>query len=161
MTCRCSAGRACEGAQTLNRVIAAVPATLVPVLLATFIVACAACASAEAEDFSSYNGPELFRVYCASCHGADGRGAGPVASSLRAEVPDLTQITRHQGGRFPAEQIRRIIDGRTALPPHGTRDMPVWGHAFRVATANDPQSDVQSDRLIDVLVQYLRSIQRE
>lgn len=42
----------------MNRVIAAVPATLVPVLLATFIVVGAACASAEAEDFSSYNGPE-------------------------------------------------------------------------------------------------------
>ena len=136
-------------------------ATLLPVLLATVVVASAACASAEAEDLSGYNGPELFRVYCASCHGADGRGAGPVASSLKTEVPDLTRIARHQGGQFPAERIRRIIDGRTTLPPHGTRDMPVWGHAFRVATASDPQSDAQSDRLVDLLVQYLRSIQTD
>jgi len=141
--------------------LTAISAALFRVLLASFVVAGGACARAEAEDLSGYNGPELFRVYCASCHGADGRGAGPVASSLKTEVPDLTQIARHQGGRFPAEQIRRIIDGRRTLPPHGTRDMPVWGHAFRLATANDPQSDAQSDHLIDLLVQYLRSIQVE
>ena len=133
------------------------PEKLLPVLLASVFVASVACVIARAEDFSGYDGPELFRVYCASCHGADGHGAGPVASSLKTDVPDLTQIARHQGGRFPEDQIRRIIDGRTALPPHGTRDMPVWGHAFRVATAND----AESDRLIDLLVQYLRSIQRE
>ncbi len=140
------------------------PATLVKLpfgLLAAVLVACGACVRAEAEDLSGYDGPGLFRAYCASCHGADGRGSGPVASSLRVEVPDLTQVARRHGGRFPAEQIRRIIDGRAALPPHGTRDMPVWGHAFRVATADDPQSEAQSDRLIDLLVQYLRSIERE
>jgi mono/diheme cytochrome c family protein len=130
-------------------------------VFAALLTACAACVRAEAEDLSTYSGPALFRAYCASCHGADALGSGPVASSLRVEVPDLTQIARRHGGRFPAEQIRRIIDGRAALPPHGTRDMPVWGHAFRVATGNDPQSEAQSDRLIDLLVQYLQSIQRE
>jgi len=139
----------------------AISPALLAVLLASVVVASAAWFSAEAEDLSGYNGPELFRVYCASCHGTDGRGAGPVASSLKTEVPDLTQIAHHHGGLFPAEQIRRIIDGRTTLPPHGTRDMPVWGHAFRLATANDPQSDAQSDHLIDLLMQYLRSIQTE
>ncbi|HVN47174.1 MAG TPA: cytochrome c [Steroidobacteraceae bacterium] len=143
--------------QVFDGVISAVSATLRPVLLAVFVVANTVWASAEAEDLSGYDGADLFRVYCASCHGADGRGAGPVASSLKADVPDLTKIAHHQGGQFPEEQIRRIIDGRTALAPHGTRDMPVWGQAFRVATAND----AESDRLIGLLVQYLRSIQRE
>lgn len=132
-----------------------------PGLLAALLAACAACVTAEAEDLSSYKGPELFRVYCASCHGAEGLGNGPVASSLRVDVPDLTQIARRHGGRFPADRIRGIIDGRAALPPHGTRDMPVWGRAFRAAAGNDSQSGAQSDRLIDLLVQYLQSIQRE
>lgn len=134
---------------------------LLPGIFTALLVACAVCVRAGAEDLSGYDGPGLFRAYCASCHGADGRGSGPVASSLRGEVPDLTQIAHRHGGQFPADRIRRIIDGRTALPPHGTRDMPVWGRAFRVATANDPQSDAQSDRLITLLVQYLQSIQRE
>jgi mono/diheme cytochrome c family protein len=139
----------------------ALPSTLRPAFLAAVIAASALSVSAEAEDLATYSGPELFRVYCASCHGADGKGGGPVASSLRVEMPDLTQIARRQGGQFPAEQVRRIIDGRKTLPPHGTRDMPVWGSAFRAAAANDPQSQAQSDRLIDLLVQYLRSIQSE
>jgi hypothetical protein len=69
------------------------------------------------------------------------------------EVPDLTRLARRQGGRFPAEQLRRIIDGRTTLPPHGTRTMPVWGQAF--------SSEQQANRLIDLLVQYLQSMQTQ
>jgi mono/diheme cytochrome c family protein len=134
---------------------------LLPGIFAALFMACTVCVRAEAEDLSGYNGPGLFRVYCASCHGADGTGNGPVASSLRVEVPDLTQIAHRHGGLFPADRIRRIVDGRAALPPHGTRDMPVWGRAFRVATGNDPHSDAQSDRLIELLVQFLQSIQRE
>ncbi len=133
--------------------------------LAEFIGVCwlagAACGHAQAEDLSRYNGPELFRVYCASCHGADGQGGGPVSSSLKVAVPDLTQLARRRAGQFPAEQVRRIIDGRTTLPPHGTREMPVWGQAFRSATGNDPHSEAESDRLVDLLVQYLRSIQQQ
>ena len=60
-----------------------------------------------------------------------------------------------------AERIRRIIDGRTTMPPHGTRDMPVWGQAFRTAGGNDPQGGAQADRLIDLLVHYLQSIQMD
>ncbi len=140
---------------------AAMSARLLRPVLSAVIVASVACATVKAEDLSTYSGPELFRVYCASCHGADGRGSGPVAASLKDDVPDLTQIARRHGGHFPAEQLHRIIDGRKALPPHGTREMPVWGHAFRAAAADDPQSEAKSDRLIDLLVQYLRSIQRD
>ena len=132
---------------------------LAAVVLAAVVVASAAPAAAKAEDLSAYSGPGLYRAYCASCHGAEGHGDGPVASSLRGEVPDLTQIAHRQGGRFPADQLRRIIDGRTTLPPHGPRDMPVWGQAFRAASADNPQGAMQADRLIELLVQYLRSIQ--
>ncbi len=125
------------------------------------ILASVACPAAEAEDLSAYNGPELYRVYCASCHGVTGQGDGPVASSLKVEVPDLTRLAHRHAGSFPADQVRRIIDGRSAVPPHGTRDMPVWGHAFRLAGTDGSQPQPQVDRLIDLLVQYLRSIQRE
>ena len=139
------------------------PILLFSVFLAV-TVASGSGAGVKAEDLSGYNGPELYRTYCASCHGLEGHGGGPVASSLRVEVPDLTQIAHRQGGRFPEAQIRRIIDGRTTVPPHGTRDMPVWGQAFRTASANgadDSKGGAEADRLIDLLVQYLRSIQSE
>ena len=123
-------------------------------VLVAAMLAGGAARPAPAQDLSGYqSGESLYRVHCASCHGVDGRGDGPVASSLKVEVPDLTRIARRQGGRFPAEQLRKIIDGRTTLPPHGTRTMPVWGEAFG--------SEKQATRVVELLVQYLQSIQTE
>lgn len=79
----------------------------------------------------SIQGPELYQAYCAVCHGKDGKGAGPMAKSLKAQVPDLTTIAASHGGTFPLEQIQNIISGEDAKPAgHGTRDMPVWGPIF-------------------------------
>jgi mono/diheme cytochrome c family protein len=51
-------------------------------------------------------GPDLFRAYCTSCHGLDGRGAGPAAPALKAKVPDLTLLARNNRGQFPAARTR-------------------------------------------------------
>ena len=40
----------------------------------------------------SVEGPDLFRAYCASCHGVTATGKGPAASELKAKVPDLTLL---------------------------------------------------------------------
>ena len=72
-------------------------------------------------------GAELYREFCASCHGVKGHGNGPVASSLRQKVPDLTLIAKRRGGSFPAEEIHRIVDGRLIPRAHGSAEMPVWG----------------------------------
>ncbi len=127
--------------------------------LGSLMLTTAAYSSAQAEDLSGYSGQSLYKTYCASCHGTDGRGDGPVASSLSVEVPDLTRLRSRHGGVFPVEQVRRIIDGRSVLPPHGTRDMPVWGQAFRAANSSDPQGGHRADELVDLLVKYLRFIQ--
>lgn len=34
------------------------------------------------------DGANLYRAYCASCHGKNGKGDGPVAAALKATVPD-------------------------------------------------------------------------
>lgn len=79
----------------------------------------------------SIEGPELYRAYCAVCHGSDGKGRGPMAKSLKAKVPDLTRITTRSGGTFPLERVQKIISGEEPLPAgHGTRGMPVWGPIF-------------------------------
>jgi mono/diheme cytochrome c family protein len=132
-------------------------------VLGAAVLAAVAARAGQAQDLSSYySGPGLYRAHCASCHGVDGHGDGPVAASLNVEVPDLTRISRRQGGRFPADQLRKIIDGRTTVPPHGTRTMPVWGQAFRAAGGDsDSQGERQASRLVDLLVQYLQSIQTQ
>ena len=114
-----------------------------------------------AEDLSGYNGAQLYQRFCASCHGIHGFGDGPVASSIKGMVPDLTRIAKRHGGVFPAEQLRRIIDGRDVQPPHGTREMPVWGYEFRRAGESDLSGSQSADELIGRLVDYLRSIQSQ
>ncbi len=121
---------------------------------------------ADAEDLSGYSGAGLYQRFCASCHGLRGLGDGPVAGSLNVMVPDLTRIAARHGGTFPADQVRRIIDGRTVQPPHGSRDMPVWGYEFGVAEAGDAvagtgPAPVPAAELVGRLLDYVRSMQRK
>lgn len=101
-------------------------------------------------------GALAFRTYCASCHGSDGRGDGPMADQLKRIPPDLTQFATRNGGVFPSERLTRIIDGRD-VAAHGDREMPVWGDAFRSAPGGLSPEQVR-DR-IDAIVRYLRSTQ--
>jgi mono/diheme cytochrome c family protein len=76
----------------------------------------------------SLTGRDSFDRFCASCHGVDGRGGGPVASALRTRPPDLTTLARREGGTFPRERVAAFVEGtdRVSLT-HGSSDMPVWG----------------------------------
>jgi mono/diheme cytochrome c family protein len=101
-------------------------------------------------------GAQLFRTYCASCHGATGVGNGPLAEQMRRTPPDLTKFTARNGGVFPSEKVYRIVDGRD-VPSHGDRDMPVWGDAFRSSQGGLSAEAVKAR--IDAIVQYLSAIQ--
>lgn len=120
-----------------------------------------ATVAARAQDFSGYSGAQLYTRFCASCHGVKGHGDGPVAASFRIIVPDLTRIAQRHGGTFPEEQVFKIIDGREKLPPHGSRDMPVWGFEFLGQNADRPEPQRRTDELITRLTEHLRSIQQK
>jgi mono/diheme cytochrome c family protein len=101
-------------------------------------------------------GAQLFRTHCATCHGTDGRGAGPLAEQLRRVPPDLTKFTVRNGGVFPSERVTRIIDGRD-VPSHGSREMPVWGDAFSMS--RDGLTDEAVKARVEAIVRYLQGIQ--
>jgi mono/diheme cytochrome c family protein len=85
-----------------------------------------------------YSGAQLYMRFCASCHGSQAMGDGPVSRSLNVAVPDLTRIASRYG-EFPAGRVRDIIDGRGIdTLSHGTREMPVWGYEFWVEEGADP-----------------------
>jgi mono/diheme cytochrome c family protein len=105
---------------------------------------------------SSDQGAQLFRTYCAACHGANGRGAGPASEQFRKIPPDLTKYTVNNGGVFPSERVRRIIDG-TGVAAHGDRDMPVWGDAFQ--GGREGLTAEAAKARIDLIVRFLESIQ--
>jgi len=112
----------------------------------------------EAQPPVFLDGAQLYKAYCASCHGGDARGEGPMAKSLKVPPPDLTRIYIHNGGTFPLKRISRIISGEEQLPGgHGTREMPVWGPFF---SRVDNDLDLGLMR-IDAVARYLEKIQKK
>ena len=103
----------------------------------------------------SVAGPDLYRAYCASCHGRDAKGDGPVAPALKAKVPDLTLIAYRNGGIFPGKRVQRIIAGDDEIISHGTREMPVWGPIFHQVEQDRDWGYVR----LENLAKYLESIQ--
>jgi mono/diheme cytochrome c family protein len=101
------------------------------------------------------NGEEVFRTFCANCHGRDGRGDGVMAGQLRRDPPDLTTFAMRNRGAFPADRLRRIIDG-LEIAAHGNRTMPVWGDVFSRQPGGG--RDAAAAR-VDALVRYIQSIQ--
>jgi mono/diheme cytochrome c family protein len=97
--------------------------------------------------------------YCASCHGAEGKGDGPLAEDLRTAPADLTHITQRHGNVFPEPLISEIIDGRRRMRAHGPGNMPVWGRRFDQEVPYGPAGDIAVRGRVALLVEYLRSIQ--
>lgn len=79
---------------------------------------------------SPTSGKEMFESYCAVCHGKDGKGEGPAASALKVPPPDLTELAKKNGGKYPAPHVASVIRGQADLASHGSKDMPVWGPLF-------------------------------
>lgn len=105
----------------------------------------------------SMAGRDLFEFYCASCHGRDGKGGGPVVPALRTPPPDLTTLTGRNGGMFPLERIRDFVTGEGDRLPdaHGSKEMPVWGPIFHALDPADTTNRVR----IGNIVTYIESIQ--
>jgi mono/diheme cytochrome c family protein len=104
----------------------------------------------------SVKGADLFRAYCASCHGADGKGNGPVAPALNSKPADLTTIAERNGGTFPAQRMRTIIAGDEIIIAHGSREMPIWGPIFHQVEWDQDLGEVRLQNVI----KYLQSIQQ-
>ncbi|HYX69923.1 MAG TPA: cytochrome c [Terriglobales bacterium] len=104
-------------------------------------------------------GATIFQSYCASCHGTDGRGKGPVAGALRHAVPDLTTLAQRNGGKFPAAQVKNVIlfgeDKRIAA--HGSKEMPIWGPTFHEIEFDQDLGNVR----LENVTRYIESIQRK
>jgi len=104
-------------------------------------------------------GANLFRNYCASCHGPEGRGDGPLAEHLRTSPTDLTRIASKRGGEFPFDDVVDSIDGGRAIGSHGSADMPAWGDALSKSGSNPDQAEVR--RRIEALAHFVWSLQEQ
>jgi hypothetical protein len=80
-------------------------------------------------------------------------------------------MQKNNKGIFPFGRVYEIIDGRTAVPAHGTRAMPVWGDRFKeynselaelrlkFGTRVDSEAFVR-DRIL-ALIRYISGLQEK
>lgn len=103
---------------------------------------------------ASVDGKDLYRQYCAACHGVDGKGDGPAAVALKKAPSDLTHIARANNG-FPEERMLRILRGEETVTAHGSQAMPVWGAVFSNMSPNIELAQMR----VHSLLNYLEKIQ--
>jgi mono/diheme cytochrome c family protein len=143
--------------------------------MAVAIVGVLAGGPAQGADDSAVGlGQKLYTQYCASCHGADGKGNGPAAGTGAAKPTDLTQIAKKNGGKFPFYEVMLQISGRgptsqnadASLPglpkAHGDPKMPVWGEVFsreELSKGTSLDLQLQTTGKVMMITEYLQSIQ--
>ena len=144
-------------------------------VVAVSIAALLQIGTARAESQAAVQlGQKLYTQYCASCHGADGKGNGPASAKLDPKATDLTQLAKRNGGKFPFYETMLSIEGRsptnqdqdTDLPgnaaAHGKSSMPVWGEVFsreELSQGTPMDLQMQATGKIMLITEYLQSIQ--
>ncbi len=121
----------------------------------------AAAASAEQGPLPDHRGYSEFQQYCASCHGADADGTGPMAPVLSVPPADLRLLSVKYGKPLPRPKLVAFIDGRQRVRGHGSREMPVWGKQLYEATRGDAAHEGQVRGTILVIIDYLDALQIE
>jgi mono/diheme cytochrome c family protein len=104
------------------------------------------------------SGKQMYKAYCASCHGLDGKGTGPAATAMKSPVPDLTQLSKKNGGQYPADHVTAEIRGDTNNSSHGSAEMPVWGPVFLKVSGS---SAGQVQLRVKNLTTYIQSMQEK
>ena len=133
------------------------------IMAAVFAVSAAGPALAQDAAGDAAEGAVLYERHCATCHGLDGKGNGPMAGVLVVQPVDLTGLSAGEGGAFPLLRVVRRIDGRDPLVSHGS-PMPVYGDyfdgPFEVAMKTDAGQPILTSQPVVDLVAYLREVQR-
>jgi mono/diheme cytochrome c family protein len=135
-------------------------ATMRQPLLAIALLSLALPAAADEDrpPTGADGGKIIFRQLCASCHGKDATGGGPVAKTLKMRPADLTRITERHG-TFSQDLVASHVDGRASVEAHGSREMPVWGDALANAVPDQVVREERIKRAIHMVVLYLETIQ--
>jgi mono/diheme cytochrome c family protein len=102
------------------------------------------------------DGKQMYGNYCAPCHGVDGRGYGPVSSSLKVQPTDLTGLAKANHGKYPETHIISVVKFGTDVRAHGSPEMPVWGPILGTISKINPQ---EKELRTTNLSRYLETLQ--
>ncbi len=131
------------------------------------LVAATTCVSGVTSAADKFDIGEVeYDVSCANCHGFNGRGTGPYTEWLKSVVPDLTVLSKNNGGIFPVARVYDAIDGKALINSHG-RDMPIWGNRFSTDNASlygddylSHSEEVVRGRIL-ALIDYINRLQQK
>ncbi len=140
----------------MRRNLPQVAAVLAVAVLVIGVGACDALAAPK-------SGKQDFMENCASCHGTDGKGHGEALYVIpNVKPPDLTVLSKNNGGIFPTQRVYDSIDGRSGIPQHNRFDMPFWGTTFqREGSEFTPASEAEVKARIMAIVNYVKTIQQK
>ena len=142
----------------MNKLFTVVMSALLSTALVNGVSATEKAASGKAEFMNS----------CSLCHNSDGKGGGQMNDLLKKAPPDLTMLSKKNGGKFPTDRVAAMIDGRELVKSHGDRDMPAWGNRYSMDKmkaaeyyGDMPYKDTEMyvKNRIMALIDYLVSIQ--
>lgn len=104
------------------------------------------------------SGSQMFREYCAACHGLTGVGDGPAGPALKGAPADLTSLKAANHGNFPEARIGAVLRGSVDFHAHGSADMPTWGPLFH--SMDGGNDSALMELRVHNLTEYLKSIQK-
>ena len=126
------------------------------VFLATLLLSATPIAAQDLAD-----GATIFQFHCATCHGLEAQGNGPMAPALTVQPTNLTELAASNDGIFPITRVIMRIDGRDPLVSHGS-SMPIFGDFFEgydVALKTETGQPIMTSKPIMDLMGYLQAIQ--
>ncbi len=103
-------------------------------------------------------GKQMFKQYCAACHGLNAKGNGPARSALKVPAADLTTLAKRHGGDFPYDYVTNILRFGPGVAAHGSSDMPTWGAIFQYM---DNYNQTVVMKRIKNLTDYLATLQEK
>jgi mono/diheme cytochrome c family protein len=106
-------------------------------------------------------GAAFFAANCASCHGNQGLGDGPLSADLPVQPVDLTVLSKNNGGVFPTARALSYIYG-DPVDGHLARVMPQFGGQMADDLVPVTVDGVltPTPRVLAALLSYLETIQR-
>jgi mono/diheme cytochrome c family protein len=126
---------------------------------AVLLFGAGSAANAQSIEF----GKTLFEQNCASCHGIEGAGDGPVAAHLQTKPANLKQLASANNGTFPFGGVWDSIS-KGSMSAHGTSAMPVWGQIFMEdALPKEVHPGISAKNLVEArmiaLTYYIQTLQ--
>ncbi len=133
-------------------------------VIRAMILALTAAGATTAQEIDVQAGKNLFLTSCWQCHGLNAKGFGPMAEMLAIETPDLTELSKRNGGEFPTEAVAMQIDGRSPLLAHGG-EMPIFGPSLdsdqNVVLRLKSGQQLMTGLPLANVIAYLQSLQTE